>query len=511
MTPRERQLESDNAHLRATVAELRDRVADLRRQLDRQQVAIDRLTKLAFGRSSERLPGPTLFDALEPPADTPSSSTDTMMSVPSQTPPEPPAPSRRPGRHGRRTASPDLRVEREVIDLSDAEKPCPCCGETRLRVGLSEPSRRHDYRPAAVFIRESVRVSYACRRCETGGHDPQFARPPLPPEPIPRSSVAAGLLAHVVVSKFVDHLPLHRQESILARHGFPVSRSTTCDWLRESARVLDPLYRAMLDRVRMSHAVHVDDTPVTLLAPRRTAYAWVVLGDGANPYTAFDLTAGRGQEHPTRFLGEYEGFVHADAYAGYNSVHGDGARHVGCRMHVRRGFHDAREQDPRAVEALAVIRTLYAVERDAKELKLGDTALSAYRREHAGPILDRFADWLTEQRRTALPKSGFGQAVSYAVNQWPTLVRYVGDGRLAIDNGPAERAIRPLAVGRRNWLFIGGDGGLRSAAILLSVTASARRHGREPWSYLRDVLTRLPARPPDADVSDLLPDRWHPS
>lgn len=511
MTPRERQLESDNAHLRATVAELRDLVADLRRQLDRQHVTIDRLTKIAFGRSSERMAGPTLFDAIDPPTDTAPSPDPTRTDIPMSPPPEsPPGPTRR-GRHGRRRPNPDLPVERVVIDLSDAEKACPCCGETRVRVGLSEPSCRHDYRPASVFIRETVRVSYACRSCETAGHDPQFTRPPLPPEPIPRSSVAAGLLAHVVVSKFVDHLPLHRQEGILARHGFPVSRSTTCDWLRESARVLDPLYRAMLARVRSSHAIHVDDTPVTLLDPRRTAYAWVALGDGSNPYTVFDLTDGRGQEYPRRFLGEYRGFVQADAYAGYNPVHGDGARHVGCWMHVRRGFHDVREQDPRAIEALAVIRTLYAVERDATELRLSDAALSAYRREHAGPILGRFADWLTEQQRTALPRSGFGQAVSYAINQWPTLTRYLSDGRLSLDNGPAERAIRPLAVGRGNWLFIGGDGGLHSAAVLLSVTASARRHGREPWSYVRDLLTRLPARPPNADLSDLLPDRWQPS
>jgi transposase len=510
MTPRERPLEAENAHLRATVAELRDLVADLRRQLDRQQVTLDRLTKIAFGRSTERLPGPTLFDAFEPPAGT-APSHDTAAADTALSPPPDPSPGRqRNGRHGRRKPSPDLPVEPEVIDLADAEKACPCCGEIRVRIGLSEPSRRHDYRPAAVFIRETRRVSYACRSCEQAGSDPQFARPPLPPEPIPRSSVAAGLLAHVIVSKFVDHLPLHRQEAILARHGFPVSRSTTCDWLRASARVLGPLYQLMLARVRASHALHIDDTPVTLLDPRRTAYAWVALGDVAHPYTVFDLTAGRGQEHPTRFLGEYNGFVHADAYAGYNPVH-DGVRHVGCWMHVRRGFHDVRDQDPRAVEALAVIRTLYAVERDAAELKLSDTALSAYRREYAGPILDRFTDWLAEQHRTALPKSGFGQAVGYALNQWPTLTRYLGDGRLHLDNGPAERALRPLAVGRNNWLFVGGDGGLHSAAVLLSVTASAKRHGREPWAYLRDVLTRLPARPPDADVSDLLPDRWHPS
>ena len=501
MTTRERELESDNTHLRATVAELRDLVAELRRQLDRQQLTIDRLTRAAFGRSSERLPGPTLADTPSL-ADRPRSEDDTPLSRPA-------APSRR-GRHGRHRPSPDLPVERVVIDLSDAEKACPCCGETRVRIGLSEPSRRHDYRPAAVFVRETVRVSYACRRCERAGDDPRFASPPLPPEPLPRSSAAPGLLAQVVVAKFTDHLPLNRQQAILARHGLSASRSTMCDWLRGCAAVLDPLYRLILTRVKRSHAIHADDSPVLLLAPRRTAYAWVAVGDAAHPYTVFDLTPGRGQEYPTRFLAGYTGFVHADAYAGYGPVHG-GERHVGCWMHVRRAFHEVREQDPRAIDALAVIRTLYGVERRAKELKLDAAAVSAYRREHAAPVLNQFAVWLAEQQAVALPKSGFGQAVGYAVNQWPTLVRYIDDGRLTIDNGPAERAIRSLAVGRNNWLFIGGDGGLHSAAVLLSVTASAKRHGVNPWAYLRDVLTRLPARPPNADLSDLLPDHWRPS
>jgi transposase len=402
-----------------------------------------------------------------------------------------------------------LPVERVVLDLPDAEKPCPCCGTVRVRVGLSEPSRRHDYRPASVFVRETVRVSYACRTCEQAGLDPQFTRPALPPEPIDRSTAAAGLLAHVIVSKFTDHLPLHRQESILARQGWLVSRSTLSDHLRQCAVVLDPIYRAMVARVKQSFALHVDDSPVTLLRPRRTAYAWVYVGDPANPFTVFDLTAGRSQEFPMRFLDGYRGFVHADAYAGYNPVHG-GVRHIGCWMHARRGFHDARNQDPHACEALAFIRTLYEVERQAKDQSLSDTAMSLYRQEHAKPVLDRFATWLVEHQRTALPASAFGQAVSYTINQWSTLIRYQDDGRLSIDNGPAEQAIRPLAVGRNNWLFIGGDTGLSSAAVLMSLLASAKRHALNPWLYLRDVLTQLPARPPTADVGDLLPGRWRP-
>jgi transposase len=435
-------LRAENARLRATVDELLAAVAQLRNTVAKQQAHIDRLVRLTFGRRSERLAGPTLFDGVAGP--------DPVVANPPPSPPTdaPVSPPRRRG-HGRRPHPADLPRERVEVDLTEAEKACPCCGERRVRIG-TDVSERLDYRPASLFVRQVARATYACRHCERRGVDPHVIRPPLPAEPIPRGAVAAGLLAHVIVAKFCDHLPLYRQESILGRLGWEVSRSTLCDHLRACAAVLRPLYRLMIDRVKQS-------------------------------------------------------------YAGYNPVHGDGRRHVGCWMHARRGFFDARDSDVRSIEALARIRTLYAVERRAKELALTDDARAAYRREHARPILDAFADWLADERRTALPKSAFGQAVHYAINQWPGLTRYVGDSRLAIDNSPAEQAIRPLAVGRANWLHIGGDTGLSSAAVLVSVTASAKRHHVNPWAYLRDVLIAIPARGPNAYLSDLLPDAWRRS
>jgi hypothetical protein len=264
----------------------------------------------------------------------------------------------------------------------------------------------------------------------------------------------------------------------------------------------------MADRVKASHAIHADETPVTLLRPRRSAYAWVYLGDPANPYAVFDLTAGRGKEHPEAFLAGYAGFVHADADAGYNGVHG-GVRHVGCWMHARRAFVEARTADPvKADQALAFIRTLYAVERAGVADGLVGDAVAESRRARAGPVLDRFAEWLDGEARTARPKSPLGAAIASARNGWASLTRSLTDGRLAIDNGPAERAVRPLAVGRRNWLFVGGDGGLGTAAVLLSVCASAKRHGLNAWSYLRDLFDRLPAVPAGSDLSEFLPDFW---
>jgi transposase len=377
-----------------------------------------------------------------------------------------------------------------------------------VRIGV-DVSERLDYRPAALFVRQIVRPTYACRHCERAGDDPQVARRPLPTEPIPRGTAAAGLLAQVIVSKYVDHLPLYRQESILGRLGWDVTRSTLCDQIIACADVLAPLYRLMCDRVRASISLHADDTPVVLLAPRRTAHAWVYVGDAANPYTVFDVSVGRSRDAPAAFLKGYKGFVHADGYAGYGPVYEGGATHVGCWAHARRYFFDARLSDPeKSHQALGRIRALNAVEREAKGKDLKETELAAYRRQHAGPILDAFAAWLAGQRTRVLPKSAIGEATTYATNQWPTLSVYLSDGRLTIDNGPAERAIRPFAVGRRNWLHLGADGALRPTAVLLSLAASIKRHGVEPWGYLSYVMNELPARPARGDLSDLLPDLW---
>jgi transposase len=496
-------LRAETAHLRRVNEELLATVAELRGTIEKQQAHIDRLVRRTFGRRSERVAGPTLFDALPDPEPAPPAAADAPSA------PEPPTESAVPRRgHGRRPRPADLPRERVEIDLTEAEKACPCCRRMRVRIG-ADVSERIDYRPASLFVRQIIRPTYACRFCERAGDDPQVAQPPLPPEPISRGTAAAGLLAHLIVSKFVDHLPLYRQESILARLGLEVTRSTLCDQILACAVVLEPLYRLMCDRVRASASLHADDTPVALLAPRRTAHAWVYVGDAANPYTVFDLSVGRSRDAPAAFLKGYKGFVHADGYAGYNPVYEGGATHVGCWMHARRYFFDARLSDPeRAHDALARIRALYAVERDAKEKGLIGAVLAAHRQEHAGPVLAAFADWLAEQTPRVLPKSAIGEAVTYAANQWPSLVEYVRDGRLTIDNGPAEQAIRPLAVGRRNWLHVGGDGGLRPTAVLLSLAASVRRHGLNPWAYLKHVLTEVPARAAGADLTDLLPDVW---
>jgi transposase len=478
------------------IAELFATVKEQRSTIQQQQDRIDWLVRQHFGRKSERInpDQPLLF--AEPAAEPP----------PPPAPPEATVVVKRKG-HGRKPLPKDLRRERQEIDLSEAEKACPCCGEARVRIG-EDVTEKLDYQPSALFIREIARPTYLCKHCEQKGEPVQAAQAPLPPDPIPRGVCGSGLLAYLLVSKYVDHLPLYRLESILGRLGWDVSRSTLCDQVMACAGVLRPLYELMRARVKTSFALHADDTHVTLLDPHRTAYAWVYVGDAWNPYTVFDLTAGRQQEFPEQFLAGYRGYIHADGYAGYNPLYAAGAKHVGCWMHARRYYFDAKESDSRAYEALARIRRLYAVEADAKVEKLAGADLAAYRREHAGPVLNQFADWLAEEVPKTLPKSKFGEALNYSANQWPSLVRYLDDGRLAIDNGPAEQAIRPLAVGRRNWLHIAGDGGLRSGAVLLSVAASAKQHHVNPWDYVKHILTELPARPAGSDLSDLLPDVW---
>jgi transposase len=381
-------LRAEVAHLRRVNQELLATVADLRATVERQQSHIDKLVRMTFGRRSERVVGPTLFD------DVPDSSPPPPADAPPV--PEPPSGSARPRRrgHGRRPLPAELPRERVEIDLTEAERACPCCHRTRVRIG-AEVSERLDYRPASLFVRQVVRPSYACRFCKKAGDDPQVVQPPLPPEPVRRGTAAAGLHAHVIVSKYIDHLPLYRQEGILGRLGWEVTRSTLCDQIMACAGVLEPLYRLMCDRVRDSASLHTDDTPVPLLAPRRTAHAWVYVGDLANPYIVFDLSVGRSRDAPTAFLKGYTGFVHADGYVGYNSVFDAGATRVGCWAHVRRYFFDARLSDPeRSHKALARIRALYAVEREAKEQALTGAGLAAYRQAHAGPVLAAFGNWL---------------------------------------------------------------------------------------------------------------------
>jgi transposase len=344
-----------------------------------------------------------------------------------------------------------------VHDVAPAQRLCPGCGQERTAIG-EEVSEQLDYQPASLFVVEHVRCKYACPHCQE-----HVTTAGKPAQPIDKGLPGPGLLAHVAVSKYLDHLPLHRLERIFSRHGVELSRSTLCDWMAAAARLLVPLAEQMRRRVLQSRVIHTDDTPVPVLDntrdTTRQARVWVYLGDRDHPYTAYDYTPTHARDGPVQFLGEYRGYLQADAFAGYDGIYATGrVAEVACWAHARRKFYDARTADPeRSHAALAWIRRLYDVEDQGKPL--ADAKRAALRQAESVPLLTAICQWLTEQRAAVLPKSPMGQAIGYALSNWPALCRYTEAGFLAIDNNASERALRGLAIGRKNWLFCGSDAG----------------------------------------------------
>lgn len=468
--------------------------------------------------------------------------------------------SGKPNGHGRRRLPADLPREQVVHDLSEEEKRCPCCGEMRVRIG-QEVSEQLDIEPAKLWVIEHIRPTYACRRCEG---QVQTASKPL--QPIEKGLAGPGLLAQVITSKFGDHLPLYRQEDILGRSGQAIPRSTTCGWLASCASLVRPLYERMKELVLASKVVHTDDTPVPVLDEKRgktrEGRIWTYVGDLNHPYTVFDYTPTHSRDGPSRFFGPYAGYIQADAFSGYDHLfksRGEGVpapAEVGCWAHVRRKFVEAQSSDAlRSCTAVAMIRLLYEVEAEAKErisqeeetldsaeaatatetlvqstttvaeapldeaaaTKTSSDAAERHlraaeihrelRQEKSVPHLAKIKAWMEEQRVQVLPKSPIGQAIDYALSNWAALSRYTEDGDLAPDNNAAENALRPIVLGRKNWLFAGSDNGGRTGAILASLVASCKRHGLDPFSYLRDLLTRIAATP-ISQLDQFLPDRW---
>jgi transposase len=340
---------------------------------------------------------------------------------------------------------------------------------------------------------------------------------PRPAMPIAKGLPGPGLLAHLIVSKYTDHLPLHRLQRAYERQGYFLHRSTLCDWLGTSAALLRPLYDLMVSVVLQSQVIHTDDTPVKLqdLVTHllSTARLWVYLGDAAHPYNVFDFTVNRKRDGPQQFLANYQGYLQADAFSGYDGLYLPDRRtaaariiEVACNAHARRKFYEARGSDAlRSHQALAYYRQLYELERQAKDFS--DAERLQMRQDLAVPILGQFHQWLKAQRPQLLPKSPMAEALGYALNNWAALVRYTEAGFLFIDNNAAEREMKRIAIGRKNWLTVGSPRGGETAAVLFSFTSTCQRLRVEPWAYLRDVLTRLPTMPA-GQLGDLLPDHW---
>ncbi len=415
-------------------------------------------------------------------------------------------PSRSPGKHrGRKPLPKDLPRKRVVYEAPADELTCPCCNKPRTKIG-EEVSEQLEFEPASLYVIEHVRFKYACKHCEAN-----VVTADKPLQPIDKGLPGPGLLAHVITSKYADHLPLYRLERIFRRHGVEIPRSTSCGWMAASAALLKPLYELMKQRLLQSKVIHTDDTPVPVQDRTRNktrqGRVWVYVGDHNHPYTVFDFTPTRSRDGPVAFLDSFNGYLQADAYSGYDVLYSTGkVTEVACWAHARRKFFDSRETDPaRANVVLAMIRLLYDVERDAKDLPANERR--RLRQQRSWPRLEQIKSWVDEEQLVALPKSPIGQAIRYCLSNWAALIRYVDDGDLHIDNNPAENALRSVVIGRKNWLFAGSDNGGRTAATLCSFIASCQLHEIDPFAYLRDVLTRISACPIN-EVDQFMPDNW---
>jgi hypothetical protein len=330
-----------------------------------------------------------------------------------------------------------------------------------------------------------------------------------PETAIDKGMAGPGLLAYIVTSKFSDYLPLYRLEDIFARQGFEISRATQSVWCGDVADLVEPLYQLMTEGVRASHVVGTDDTIMPMLSKGKAANArmWVYVGDDAYPYNVFDFTLHRGREGPKYFLKDFRQILLADAYGGYNGVvAGNEITRAGCWAHLRRKFIDAEKAAPEiAREAIALVGSLYAVEKQSRDLSVIERL--QLRQSHSAPVLAQLRRKLLLWKEQLLPKHPMAEAVNYALSQWTELNVFCSDGAVAIDNNASEREMKRVVLNRKNSLFVGNPRGGRTAAILASLTSTCRRHNVDPQLYLTQLLTNLPALR-ISELSAWLPDQW---
>ena len=500
-------LPNDLAAVHEMVRVLLTRDEERERLLKQMQHQLEQLLRWRYGAKAERIDENQLFlfaaeilragASLDPgPAETPA-------------PAEPnEKPDTKPRGHGRQRLPQSLERRRVVHDLAQSERRCPECQGELKHIG-EEVSERLEYVPASLIVIQDASQKYACAQGCT------VVTAAKPEGPIEKGLPGPGLLAHVAVSKYGDHLPLNRQQEIFQRQGVELSRQTMCGWMRQTAELVTPLWERMKEQVLASKVVQTDDTPVPVLDAERehtrTGRIWTYVGDALHPYTVYDYTPDRSGGGPDEFLRDYRGYLQADAYGGYDALYKKPERgivEIGCWAHARRYFFEAQSSDVmRATVMLAYIRLVYDVEREAREKGLRGEARLALRQEKSKPILNDIEQYLLKQRPEVLPKSPIGKAISYALSNWAALERPWEDGDLEIDNNGAERSLRPIAIGRNNWTFYGSDNGGRTAAVLGTLIATCKRLSIDPFAYLRDVFQRIADHPANR-LNELLPNQW---
>jgi len=482
----------------AIIATLQAELAKSRREVEQLRHQLDVLCRRLFGKKSEKVDPRQLQLALEQLENEPGPATEPVEMDSGETPVR--GHTRRRA-HGRQILPSTLPREVVTIDIPDAAKTCGC-GVRKTVIGTLD-SEKLDYVPASLRVVQTSRLQYACPACHDG-----VVAAPAPVQAVEKSLAAEGLLAHVVVSKYADHLPLHRLSGILAREGVSLAPSTLCDWVADVAAALAPIDTQLRHEILAVDYLQTDDTPVTVLTRGGGSFKgrlWTY-HDPLGRQVVFDATETHERAGPARFLADFHGYLQADAYAGYDGLYRTGrVIEVACFAHARRRFVEALETDTAAAPILGLIQQLYAVERDLADGS--PDARRTARHERARPILVALDQARQTLAARVLPKSPLGDALRYLDQQWIALQRYVEDGRLIIDNNNAERQLRTVAVGRKNWLFAGSFEGARRAALLYSLMQSCRLVGVSPFVYIRDVLRRV-ATHPQSRIQELTPKGW---
>jgi transposase len=491
-------LPDDVETLKQLILEQRALLLSRQVEIDKLKVQLARLRRLHFGRSCEQLNHS--IEQLELSLEELEASETMLAHIPRAQPPAAASqtPLRRP--------LPAHLPREEIVHTPSCI--CPECGGELRRLG-EDVSEILERVPAQFKVVRHVRVKLSCARCQS------IVQAPAPARPIERGIAGAALLAHVLMSKYGDHLPLYRQAQIYAREGVELDRSTLADWVGATSALLAPLIEALAQHVLSGYVLHADDTPVPVLAPgtgkTKTARLWTYVrderpwGGGAHPAVLFRYSPDRKGEHPLAHLRSFSGVLQADGYAGFDQLYRPGRiTEAACWAHVRRKFFDihAANASPIAAEALERIGALYALEahirgRDAQER-------ARIRQARAGPLLDQLHAWLLATLAKLSKKSELAGAIRYALSRWSALTCYRDDGRIEIDNNAAERALRAVALGRKNYLFAGADSGGERAAAIYSLIGTAKLNDLDPQAYLRFVLERI-AEHPINHIDELLP------
>lgn len=505
-------LPDDAVVLRGVVQQLLQVIGSLNGRVTDLQQQVEQLTRRLFGRSSEKWdPNQAVMDELL---------AGVLEQGPVKAAPPAPAPvtiaahTRKSTPHGRSLFPETLKHEEIIVPVPEAERVCPITGQERPVIGY-EITKRLDYRPPELVVKVYKREK---RGSVAHAEETGVVTAPPPEGPVPKGKLDNGMLAHLVVSKLVDHLPLYRQEKICGRWGVALTRQTMADNLVTAAGPVGLLGELVKGHVLANHTVLHDDTPVDMqteglhnshhIKEARLWVATVPVRDG--PWVHFEFTTSREGRHVEAFFKDYRGNVMSDDFAGYGRLVPEWVQRLACMAHVRRKFFEAKDSKPaEAAEMLERIRLLYKLEASVESGPQHDPQRLRMRQEMAVPQLLAMKERLDAWAVSILPKSPLGKAVGYAINNWSRLVRYTEDPRFPIDNNAAEQAIRPVALGRNNWLFMGSEAGGRAAATYMTLLATCKRAGVNPFLYFQDVFGRIMSHSTHK-LEELLPGNWRP-